>query len=322
MGKCRVFWKLYGNDPLEATHRRRGLFVIDGLRSMGWDVSTDNAADADIVVLQRSTSPAEVDAHRLAGKTTIFDVNDCHTIPGPFYNPSEAEIIRESDFVVTNSRWMRKRYARINPNTTMIHEALEDDFFDGARVEPEIDDDRLWFSWHGSNDNLQYVEPVLDAFRVFGDRVGIVFVMAPTDASGRCNSQRIVDYGVPSTHVTWDADTWIDVISKVNAGIAPLPDTEFCRCKGHHKAVGYMALGMSCIASDLPQYREVITHGLNGFIARTTDDWVKCIEMLFDTKIRASVGKRAAKSVGAFKRECVGACWDKFLTMIVDGGFD
>jgi glycosyltransferase involved in cell wall biosynthesis len=61
------------------------------------------------------------------------------------------------------------------------------------------------------------------------------------------------------------------------AGIAPLEDNTFNRCKADTKWVEYSSAGMAVVASDLPVYQKACADGC-GLLAATEEDWYTHLE--------------------------------------------
>lgn len=315
-----LYWKPYPGDPVnEPTVRRRCAFVLDELGRLGWDVSTTDA-DAPIVVLQRIANPPEVRKHQAHGAKVVFETNDCMLFKDTmFYVPTERETVMIADYVVVTCRYMQKRYGRINPMTLVAPEALEPEFWSTPR--PTLPADPLVLSWCGMPDNLQYFEPIVDLIaREFGKKVALRIVMPELDSKRRSNRERVGAWPLPTRFVEWKRETFVVEISRAHAGIVVLPDTEFCRSKAHHKVVGYQALGMPCIASSTPGYREVIRHKETGLLADTDADWVSGIKSLMSVKTRDRIGASAKPFSEHFTKEAVGQCWDRILKGVRDAG--
>ncbi|MCJ7696161.1 MAG: glycoside hydrolase family 99-like domain-containing protein, partial [Anaerolineaceae bacterium] len=80
--------------------------------------------------------------------------------------------------------------------------------------------------------------------------------------------------------------------------VAPLVDHLFNRCKSPIKFLEYSALGIPGVYSHLDPYQEVISHGRNGYLASSQEDWQHYLVMLIeDNELRHSIAKNAQQTV-------------------------
>lgn len=80
--------------------------------------------------------------------------------------------------------------------------------------------------------------------------------------------------------------------------IAPLEDNDFNRCKSNIKYLEYTAMGLPGVFSNVLPYSSVIKQGSNGFVAASTDDWVKAISQLIDDPLlRLQIANEAQENV-------------------------
>ena len=87
-------------------------------------------------------------------------------------------------------------------------------------------------------------------------------------------------------------------------GICPLINDEFNRNKSHIKWMEYSAYKIPTIASRVyPYYKDIlgiktIQQGKTGFLARTTDDWIKYLTLLIENKdLRKKIGENAYEDI-------------------------
>jgi len=307
-----VFFKLYGTNINEPTYRRRGLWVVDQLRRLGWRVRTDSADGCRIAILQRVANAEEVRQHKSAGRIVIFEQNDNLLCNGtPFYRQTEEETVREADFVAVSCRWLQRIYGRVNPSCLIVPEMLEPEFWQTPR--PALPERPLVLSWHGLNDNLQYLEWLIYQLGPIRD-LRLKIIMPPKDSKGRSNADRVARWPIPTEFMEWRLESFVREIASAHGGFVILPDTHFARGKAHHKVVGYQALGMPVVASNVSGYREVVRHGETGLLAETPEEWRECIESLRDPKLRERIGKAAVAMSLHFTPEAVGRQWDRAVT--------
>jgi glycosyltransferase involved in cell wall biosynthesis len=59
-----------------------------------------------------------------------------------------------------------------------------------------------------------------------------------------------------------------------------------------------MAMEKSCICSDLPSYNEIIIDQQNGFIAKSTEDYIAIISKLFDDdELKSRAAQNSRKTI-------------------------
>src|SRR3984885_9054246 len=93
-------------------------------------------------------------------------------------------------------------------------------------------------------------------------------------------------------HIGWSPNRkyYEGMMSFLSPHIAlmPLADNNFNRCKS---SIKHFEMSMSqcvCVASGIPPYSDTITHGDNGFLCNSTNDWIStCYQLVEDRcKIR------------------------------------
>jgi len=312
----------FNADINEPTWRRRGYNVVQGLKELGWNIDWQlnvRDTDADIVILLRSSDRQEVDFLHKQNKVLIFDINDLLVFDDIFVIE---DVIRNVDYVVTCSHWMARRFADINPNVICVPDSLEEEFFTSKpAVLPE---EPIVFSWHGTNDNLPYFMYIADVLKQIASEYNILvkFITTERNSIGVLNSDIIAQFPFPGLFVEWKRDKFVSDLCNSHAGLIPLHITDFCNCKASHKAISFMALGLPCIASDVPPYRDVIQHGYNGFLAYTDDEWYQCLKQIITSPtLRQTIGENGREMAKFFTIDRIVNLWDRLLTYICSNKF-
>lgn len=86
--------------------------------------------------------------------------------------------------------------------------------------------------------------------------------------------------GVLLDVLNWHEDTEVDEMRRFDVGIMPLPDEPWARGKCGFKLIQYMACGLPVVASPVGVNAAIVDDGANGFLATTTDEWVKALKTL------------------------------------------
>jgi hypothetical protein len=93
---------------------------------------------------------------------------------------------------------------------------------------------------------------------------------------------------------------WLEVpavLRDMDVNLAPLaPDSRFNEAKSAIKWLEAALTATPTVASPTEPFREAITHGVNGLLASSLQEWVECLEQLLgDGDERARIGNRAQR---------------------------
>ena len=106
--------------------------------------------------------------------------------------------------------------------------------------------------------------------------------------------------GIHLENRPWTEDAEVAEIQRFDIGIMPLPDEPFERGKCGYKLIQYMACGLPAIATPIGANKKIIEHGVNGFHATTTAEWVNALTTLRDNpELRAKMGAAGRAKVEA-----------------------
>jgi hypothetical protein len=98
--------------------------------------------------------------------------------------------------------------------------------------------------------------------------------------------------GLPMTSIQWTEQSEIASISCFDIGIMPLIDGFFERGKCGYKLIQYMACGLPVVASPVGINCEIVEHGVNGFLAETSEQWEQALKtLLADVNLRKRMGQ-------------------------------
>ena len=133
----------------------------------------------------------------------------------------------------------------------------------------------LVVGWLGLSDGLPYLRHIQPALQQLSERFpGLKLKVI-------CDKPLQLD-GVVVENEPWRLETEQANLVSFDIGIMPLWDSVWTRGKCGYKILQYMGVGTAVVASDVGVNSQIITHGENGFIARTQEDWVKTISSLIE----------------------------------------
>lgn len=100
----------------------------------------------------------------------------------------------------------------------------------------------------------------------------------------------------------WSLDEELQNLHSIDIGIMPLANDEWTKGKAGFKIIQYMALGIPVVASPVGFNQELINDSVNGFLANTSQEWVKKLSLLVkNEKLRQKMGNVGRKFV---ERNC------------------
>ena len=109
-----------------------------------------------------------------------------------------------------------------------------------------------------------------------------------------CNAQPhpLLDF------LDWTADGEVPFLQNVDIGVMPLTDTPWARGKCGYKLIQYMACGLPVVASPVGVNRDIVEHGVNGFLAETDAEWAAALNTLLgDADLRRRMGAAGREKI-------------------------
>ena len=104
--------------------------------------------------------------------------------------------------------------------------------------------------------------------------------------------------GLPMESIPWTEQTEVASIAGFDIGIMPLLDGSFERGKCGYKLIQYMACGLPVVASPVGVNRQIVEHGVNGFLAETPEQWEQALQtLLADAGLRQRMGQAGRQKV-------------------------
>jgi len=141
----------------------------------------------------------------------------------------------------------------------------------------------LTIGWIGSPVTARYLGLVLDPLR-----------RVCSEGSARLVLVGANDNVVPeldAARLGWSEDTEVEEIRTFDIGIMPLSNTHWERGKCGYKLIQYMACAKPVIASPVGVNRDIVEHGVNGFLAETPEEWYRAVQALrADPALRHTMG--------------------------------
>ena len=259
----------------------------------------------DLVWLEKEALPwlpAWVEIARLQGLPYVVDYDDAwfHRYQSHWLSPLLGHkidavmrvawtVVAGNDFLARHARQAGARHVEIVPSA-----------IDTARYRdlPPVSDgdsppgaspagDSMVVGWIGIPLNAHYLTIAAPALRAVGRiTLHVVGGVAPGELQGIAQN------------LPWTEDSEIARIAAFDVGIMPLHDTPWERGKCAYKLLQVMAAGKPVIASPVGANRQVVQHGVNGFLADSAEEWTDALRRLAaDPELRRRMGEEARRTV-------------------------
>jgi glycosyltransferase involved in cell wall biosynthesis len=152
--------------------------------------------------------------------------------------------------------------------------------------------DPVTIGWTGVPSNLFYLDLISDSLRELGLRYGSKVQLSVVSSSAYRTDSLTTNF------VTWSLENERAALQAFDVGIMPLQDDPFSRGKCAFKAILCMSRGIPVVVSPVGANRELIEHGVNGFLARTPQEWTSHLMALVeDPELRATIGANAVATI-------------------------
>ncbi|MEZ6063173.1 MAG: glycosyltransferase family 4 protein [Planctomycetaceae bacterium] len=267
---------------------KRGVRILHYLQSR---LLRDEIVIVEREVFDHPTSFIE-EWFRKSTRRLVLDLDD-----GVFlrYPEKFERLVPIADLVICGNSeiedWIRPRNAR----TILIPTCVE------MASYPEKDwsaatDRPVRIGWIGTTGNLKYFAVAAAALRRLAEIHPFEFRVIVPDTGPLAN---IDLQGVNVHSVTWDKHREVDQLREIDIGIMPLFSTdEWDKYKCGLKLIQYMAVGMPAVASPVGVNASIVSHGVDGCLARNDAEWYDCLKQLLESEDqRRRLGKAARDTV-------------------------
>ena len=267
-------------------------------------INKRNVEWADIIVFLRSDS--DIDAYvskiaRKAGKKLIYVMDDdLLNVPdylssSPYYLlPSTQHNIRtimsNCDTFLTPSPVLLEKYG---PDFKYKYNIAEPSL---NRIRKKEKNDKVKIGFAGSIDRAQDLNEILEEaitqiVEKYGDSIEIEVMGAHPDFVDKLGLKHLPYQDGYDAYTAYMAKCNWDI------GLAPMPLSEFHRCKYFNKYVEYASFGIAGIYTNCEPYIYGIKDHQNGLLVNnTTEEWVNAISELIDNEeLRRNISDNCLK---------------------------
>jgi glycosyltransferase involved in cell wall biosynthesis len=270
--------------PERFPSRRYGLRTCERRGLLRW---------ADVVVLhQIKLSAIEARLVAALSRRRVFDVDDAIYVRKPrrLGDPVDESIWRRRKFAAT-CRWVDVVAAGNDVLAAVARPAARDIVILPTSIDTAVyrattasAADPPTIAWIGSPENLIYLEMIRPALARLAARHPALKL--------RVICSQFPDWPEISVErIPWSSQTEAGSLAGAHIGVMPLTDDAWSRGKCAFKLLQYMAASLPCVASPVGANTEAVLDGVNGFHARSIDEWEQTLERLIASgDLRAQCG--------------------------------
>ena len=247
--------------------------------------------DYDAVFVQKGVLPGIYSGFEkkfAARKPLVFDFDDAIWLPRVggsrvlrtlHREAAVQNILRGAAAVIAGNDFLAEYASRFNRHVTVVPTSIALEAYRPAANSGVV-------GWIGSRTTLPYLKQLKPIFETLGIKARII-------ASG---DPSLLGFDVEFR--PWRLETEMDELSQIGIGVSPLPDTPWERGKCGAKILQYMACGIPVVASPVGVNQTILTHGVNGFLARDAQDWTAALRTLItNPKRRRQFGNAGRETV-------------------------
>ncbi len=290
---------------------RKALDVIEGILKR--IASLFSALDYDIIFIHREVSPIgpplfEWILAKVLSKKIIYDFDDAIWLTDRPHESFFLKIIKWRSKVQSICQWSYKvscgneylcDYARrfnktvmLNPSTLDTEKSHNPSLYQLPKVNASAD--FITIAWTGSHSTLKYLEELEHVLQQIEKKHSNVEFLVIADRPPKLSLKRLV-------FILWTKENEVKALSIADIGLMPLPDNEWTRGKCGFKALQYMSLEISTLASPVGVNANIIMDKENGFLCKNELEWLDKLEhLILEPSLRRIVGKNGRKTVEDF----------------------
>ncbi len=198
-------------------------------------------------------------------------------------------LMKKADHVITCTPHLDKFVRQYNQQTTDISSTINTGLY-RPKTDYSFRENKPILGWSGSHSTIWHMQTIFPALKKLKQSIDFKLVVM--------GAETLQEDGLDIEAIPWKEAYEVEVISRFDIGIYPLPDAEFVLGKSSLKALQYMALGIPTVATAVGTNFRVIEDGVSGFLVSSDEAWIKTLEKLMnDQQLRAATGSNAAKRV-------------------------
>jgi len=320
--KSIAFYTTHKNDPC-AFVRFRGpmnhlnINVLEGF--IDEKINTDQILTSDLVVIQRDF-PRKLNLYKkiiklahMNKKAIVFEIDDL-LFQLPENHPDRQNLhyvesllpimqaIMEADLVTVATPLLKEIFSELNKNIVVIPNYFDDNLWSLTPPVIKTDDSHpLIIGYMGGESHIpdiQFITPVLKyLINRFPNEIEVhIWGVSPTKELDNYSQVK----WIPAITYEYNEFAAYFQTQLADIFIAPLVDNSFNRAKSPLKFFEYSSLGVPGVFSNLNAYEGTVTHGFDGLLASTQEEWINNLVQLIQNKeMRFQIATNAQRTINS-----------------------
>ena len=226
--------------------------------------------------------------------------------------PGKTEkIIAFADMIFAGNQYLADYALGYCSNVKIIPTTIDTNYH---KRKKENASERICIGWTGTETTRKYLEMVKPVFQKLADKYGEkIYIKVICDKPWKAE-------GLELKNEKWRKETEIEQLEEIDIGIMPLTDDQWSRGKCGFKGLQYMAMESATVMSPVGVNNSIVTHGENGFLAASENDWYNQLSVLIENKeLRLQIGRAGRATVEEkFSVNATKSLYLKYLKEIID----
>jgi glycosyltransferase involved in cell wall biosynthesis len=205
-------------------------------------------------------------------------------------NPNKTKInITNAHAVIAGNTYLANYAKQFNKNVVIIPTTIDTDFhkpitelrnFNNTQPEKKI-----VIGWSGSISTIKHFENSIPFLKTLISKYPDKLEIHVIGQASYLNSE------INVISKSWSSATEVANLNCFDIGIMTLPDDTWAQGKCGLKGLSYMACGVATVMSPVGVNKDIIQHGVNGFLAETEQEWIDCLSILIEnSELRQQIG--------------------------------
>ena len=235
---------------------------------------------------------------RLFGKKIIYDFDDAIWMPDSTVETRlvswikcrwKIKYICKWSYKISAGNLFLQNYAKqYNANVVIIPTCVDTEVRHNRIKEHKKAN--LTIGWTGSHSTLRYLEIILPAIINLQQEYNFTFlIISNKPPAFELKNMKFLQ---------WNEKSEVEDLLQMDIGVMPLPDNLWSEGKCGFKLVQYLSLGIPAVAGKAGVNKEIIGHGVNGFLCESVSEWKEALQkLLTDSSLRKALGLEGRRKI-------------------------